>query len=108
MAIASALKSLYSLGYIHRDLQPVNVWIDGNGSAKLAGFDFAVECKGEIALAEVVGHPAYRAPEVDEGFYSQAGDLWSLAVCLYEMVYDKLPFGQEPYSEEYVERQTKQ
>jgi len=84
------------------------VWIAGDGSAKLAGFDFAVQCEGEIVMEEVVGHPAYRAPEVDEGLYSQAGDLWSLAVCLYEMVYDKLPFGQEPYADEYVEHQTKQ
>ena len=44
----------------------------------------------------VIGTPHYMAPEVIEGKgYSFSVDYWSIGICLYQLVYNKYPFGEK-------------
>lgn len=67
-------------------------------NCKLIDFGLGTRCDGQ--LREVLGTPAYIAPEVkrEEG-YTPAADVWSLGVCAFELLTGVLPFGKpEDYS----------
>ena len=99
LALADALAHAHSRGVIHRDVKPQNVLIprrpahssyapDGLGAvAKLTDFGGA-RLTGEDVLTrtgDVLGTLAYMAPEqCDGGAVSEATDLYSLALVLYE------------------------
>ncbi len=44
----------------------------------------------------ILGTPHYMAPEVITGDgYGFSVDLWSIAICMYEFVCGKVPFGED-------------
>jgi eukaryotic-like serine/threonine-protein kinase len=99
VALCSALEHAHERGVIHRDVKPQNVLVPHDadvpppiseafgGVAKLTDFGGAM-LSGSDALTrtgDVLGTLAYMAPEQSEGREaSEAADLYSLALVLYE------------------------
>ena len=85
---------------IHRDVKPGNILVtdepDGNGHVYLADFGVArpVDTEhGLTASGDIVGTPAYLAPELWEGHDPQPGsDVYALAVTTFEMLVATRPF----------------
>jgi tetratricopeptide (TPR) repeat protein len=97
--VCQALEHAHTHGIIHRDLKPGNVWLTGNGTAKLGDFGLAVAL-GRTRLTQagmMVGTVAYMPPEqATGGDVTQRSDLYSLGAMLYEMVCGRTPFvGEE-------------
>ena len=90
--IAQALGYAHGLGVVHGDLKPSVVVFDEAGNPYLT--DFAL---GRERSAEVVGTPAYMAPEQwTAGEIGPAVDQFSLAVLAYGMIAGAKPFeGQD-------------
>src|SRR6185369_4691166 len=95
-AAADALTYAHSRGVIHRDMKPSNMMIDGAGLVKVMDFGIARMAKDAMTRYSmtntVVGTPPYMAPEQEQGVVRKESDVYSLAICAYEMLTGKLPF----------------
>jgi serine/threonine protein kinase len=92
--IAEALDCAHSQGVIHRDIKPENILITTEGRAKVADFGIARMDQSHLTrVGQVMGSPAYMAPEQLTGEISDArSDLFSLGVVLYTVLTGHRPF----------------
>lgn len=82
--IALGLRAIHARGKLHLDLKPANIFITEDWHLKIGDFGLA----GDIPInrdAEKEGDRIYIAPEVLEGFYSSAADVFSLGLIVLEM-----------------------
>ncbi|KAH9928208.1 kinase-like domain-containing protein [Fomitopsis serialis] len=103
-----ALEFLHTHKIVHRDLKPHNILMGADGYLKLADFGVAGLMSNQFNWKHVGTFP-YTAPEffdndprkLPEGI-RMAGDWWSAAVILYQMVTNAWPFpgteGTEVYN----------
>jgi tRNA A-37 threonylcarbamoyl transferase component Bud32 len=96
--IGRALAAAHAERIVHRDVKPQNVLIDPEGRAKVTDFGIArsLELDGLTAAGRVLGTTDYVAPEqaIGDGATEQS-DVYSLGVCLWEMLTGDVPFKGE-------------
>lgn len=89
---ALSINYLHEAGYIHRDIKPDNLLLDGQGNVHITDFNLSMR-KDDPRRRGVVGTRSYMAPEVvSRHSYDEAVDWWSLGICLYEWTYGTVPF----------------
>ncbi|XP_019725702.1 eIF-2-alpha kinase GCN2 [Hippocampus comes] len=121
--ILDGLSYIHQQGMIHRDLKPVNIFLDSQDHVKIGDFGlatdhpatvdsgtFEVEESGYAALQKLdptgnltgmVGTALYVSPEVQrntKASYNQKVDLFSLGIILFEMSYRPMITGAERIS----------
>ena len=92
---AGALAYAHAKNVVHRDLKLSNIMLSAEGNIKVMDFGLARRAQESLARAsnsEVVGSPAYMAPEQELGVSSVESDIYALGVCLYEALSGVLPF----------------
>ncbi|PIN17683.1 Ca2+/calmodulin-dependent protein kinase, EF-Hand protein superfamily [Handroanthus impetiginosus] len=87
-----AVRYCHEMGVVHRDIKPENILLTTSGQMKLADFGLAMRILDGQNLTGVVGSPAYVAPEVLLGNYSEKVDIWSAGVLLHALLVGVLPF----------------
>lgn len=99
--LASALEEAHRHGIIHRDIKPENVMIRDDGRVKLMDFGIAqvVDRERLTATGQLIGSPAYLAPELVEGGpVDFRTDVFALGIVLYRLATGALPFqGRNPH-----------
>ncbi|XP_052205751.1 serine/threonine-protein kinase PEPKR2-like isoform X2 [Diospyros lotus] len=80
------IKYCHDMGVVHRDIKPENILLTTSGRIKLADFGLAVRVSNGQSLSGVVGSPAYVAPEVLVGNYSEKVDIWAAGVLLHALL----------------------
>ncbi|NJL26737.1 MAG: serine/threonine protein kinase, partial [Thermoanaerobaculia bacterium] len=101
--IAETIHSAHRTGLIHRDLKPGNLLVEqaADGEAKPYVLDFGLACSvaegGAAADEEVIGTPAYMAPEQvrgDRHALDRRTDVYALGATLYHLLAGSPPFAQ--------------
>ncbi|KAH9288408.1 hypothetical protein KI387_032525 [Taxus chinensis] len=93
--LVAVIKYCHEMGVIHRDIKPENILLTSDGRMKLADFGLSVHVANGQRLSGVVGSPAYVAPEVLAGTYSEKVDVWGAGVLLHALLIGVLPFRGE-------------
>lgn len=122
--IVEGLAHIHQQGMIHRDLKPVNIFLDSNDHVKIGDFGLATtnilsswvhtidadkesqfEKGGSYDVEELgsltgqVGTALYVAPELSakaaKAIYNQKVDIYSLGIIFFEMTYKSLTTGME-------------
>ncbi|CAG9789488.1 unnamed protein product [Diatraea saccharalis] len=107
--IVEGLAHVHQRGMIHRDLKPVNIFLDSNDHVKIGDFGLATKAltglpaddksKQQQEMTGQVGTALYVAPEliqaVGKVIYNQKVDIYSLGIILFEMFHPPLSTGSE-------------
>ncbi|XP_041827550.1 eIF-2-alpha kinase GCN2 [Melanotaenia boesemani] len=119
--ILDGLAYIHEQGMIHRDLKPVNIFLDSQDHVKIGDFGLATDHPANVAAGEqeecssglmpkpdpagnmtgMVGTALYVSPEVQgntKATYNQKVDLFSLGIILFEMSYRPMTTGAERIS----------
>ena len=105
--VCRALSYLHENNFVHLDLKPANLMIDGQDKCKLGDFGCcqSVNPTGCEELlppsptrSYLTGTFPYRAPELLRGeLPSVKADMYSLAICLWQMLSREQPYGLESH-----------
>jgi serine/threonine-protein kinase len=96
--VCEALAAAHAAGFVHRDLKPENVFLcarpDGADFVKLLDFGVATTfASAASAGAQLVGTPAYAAPEqAAGGAVDRTADIYAVGVIVFELASGKLPY----------------
>ncbi|KAM6969279.1 eIF-2-alpha kinase GCN2 [Tautogolabrus adspersus] len=121
--ILDGIAYIHEQGMIHRDLKPVNIFLDSQDHVKIGDFGLATDHPANVAAGKLeveesgpavmpkpdpagnmtgmVGTALYVSPEVQgntKATYNQKVDLFSLGIILFEMSYHPMTTGAERIS----------
>ena len=95
--VSLAIEFAHGLGVVHRDLKPENILVGKYGEvyvidwgvAKILSGDIGLEGTGRVLMGQLVGTPAYMAPEQargDSDAVCESSDVYALGAILYEIL----------------------
>ena len=97
LQVLDALSAAHSAGIIHRDVKPQNVIVTPEGKCMLTDFGIARDAESStitFAGSTILGSVHYLSPEQAQGKpVTQASDLYSVGVLLYELLTGQVPFS---------------
>lgn len=101
-AALSGLMALHDAGYIHRDLDPSNIFITDDEHIKIIDFGICKQMKNlttndkQLTVAGAfMGKPEYASPELALGdlkHQNQTTDIYAMGVLLYQCITGNVPF----------------
>ena len=100
--VAEGLHHAHEEGVVHRDIKPQNLLLGGDGELHITDFGLArlLDEPGMTLSSELVGTPAYMAPEQvspDRGAVDRRTDIYALGITLYELLAHRRPFEADTY-----------
>jgi serine/threonine protein kinase len=101
LQVGRALAHAHSAGILHRDVKPENIMIRSDGVVKLMDFGIShmIDLERLTVTGQLLGSPAYMAPEHVEGRpLDYRTDVFAAGIVLYQLCVGRLPFeGKNPH-----------
>jgi eukaryotic-like serine/threonine-protein kinase len=101
LQVCRALAHAHAGSILHRDVKPENIMIRHDGVVKLMDFGIShmVDLERLTVTGQLLGSPAYMAPEHVEGRpLDFRTDVFAAGIVLYQLTVGKLPFeGKNPH-----------
>ena len=101
LQVGRALAHAHAGGILHRDVKPENIMVRSDGVVKLMDFGIShmVDLERLTVTGQLLGSPAYMAPEHVEGRpLDFRTDVFALGIVLYQLCTGRLPFeGKNPH-----------
>jgi serine/threonine-protein kinase len=101
LQVCRALAHAHAGGILHRDVKPENIMVRGDGVVKLMDFGIShmVDLERLTVTGQLLGSPAYMAPEHVEGRQLDfRTDVFAVGIVLYQLTCGRLPFeGKNPH-----------
>jgi tRNA A-37 threonylcarbamoyl transferase component Bud32 len=101
LQVCRALAHAHAGSILHRDVKPENIMVRGDGVVKLMDFGIShmVDLERLTVTGQLLGSPAYMAPEHVEGRpLDFRTDVFAAGIVLYQLTVGKLPFeGKNPH-----------
>lgn len=95
LQLIDSIQFLHSRGIFHRDIKPENIFLTEKGDMKLG--DFGLATTDSWSYETAVGSDRYMAPEqfdhVGLGLSPARADIWSLGICLLNILFSRNPFA---------------
>jgi len=107
--LIKGLRYLHDAGVVHRDLKPHNIFFE-DGMVKIGDYSLskAISTSHRSSHTTTVGSVHYMAPEIGEGNYGKAVDVYALGVILFEMLTGSPPYLGESMGEVLIKHLTSQ
>jgi eukaryotic-like serine/threonine-protein kinase len=100
ISAANGIAYLHSKGIIHRDIKPENILVSKDlSTVKIAdlGISKVVYWKPITQEGQILGTPAYMAPELLEGKSDDPRiDIYAFGITIYEVLTHNVPFDGKP------------
>lgn len=96
--VAVGLRAAHARHIVHRDIKPQNIILSRDGKVKVTDFGIARTISDETKSVNnaTLGSVHYIAPEQAKGqICDERSDIYSLGICMYEMITGKVPFDKE-------------
>jgi serine/threonine-protein kinase len=101
LQVCRALAHAHAAKILHRDVKPENIMIRSDGVVKLMDFGIShmVDLERLTVTGQLLGSPAYMAPEHVEGRpIDFRTDVFAAGIVLYQLTVGRLPFeGKNPH-----------
>jgi tRNA A-37 threonylcarbamoyl transferase component Bud32 len=101
LQVCRALAHAHAGGILHRDVKPENIMIRTDGIVKLMDFGIShmVDLERLTVTGQLLGSPAYMAPEHVEGRpLDFRTDVFAAGIVMYQLTVGRLPFeGKNPH-----------